>query len=223
MIEISLATAFLIGIAGGVHCIGMCGGITVALQSAVPADGKPWIYACAYHLGRIFSYAIAGLCAGLLGAIVSHSSLINGVSLLTVLSGVMLILLGGHIASWFSLLHYFERQGGRLWRHIQPLSKSLIPFKHPFHAFVYGTVWGWLPCGLVYSTLSWSMASGEPISGLLVMLFFGLGTLPIMFAVSMGATQFAQLARSNAMRTVIAILLLGYGLYLIFKGVTLIT
>ncbi|WP_100641357.1 sulfite exporter TauE/SafE family protein [Alteromonas facilis] len=221
--EFNLFAAFLIGLAGGVHCLGMCGGITVALQSAIPRNANPLIYSLSYHLGRIASYAVAGALAGYVGTIISHASKSHGLSILTILSGIMLVLLGSYIGNWYRGLLKLEKLGGFLWRFIQPVSKRLIPFRSPIHALSYGIVWGWLPCGLVYSTLSWSMAAGSSLQGGLIMLMFGLGTLPLMLAVSIGSSNLTSILRANYLKQFIALLLASYGVYLIFNGVRFIT
>ena len=213
--EISFLAAFLIGVAGGVHCLGMCGGITIALQSAIPNKQNAHVYTLSYHFGRIVSYSVAGAFTGLLGSIVS-SQVKLGVSILTLLSATLLILLACYIGNWYRGLVVLERGGAVLWRKIQPIASRFIPFSSPMSALGYGMVWGWLPCGLVYSTLSWSLASGSWQNGGLVMLAFGLGTLPAMLAVSFGAESVKQLFQKSALRQGVAITLFAYGIYLFF-------
>ncbi|MBT0586324.1 sulfite exporter TauE/SafE family protein [Alteromonas oceanisediminis] len=220
--QLDLFAAFLIGIAGGVHCFGMCGGITVALQSAVPNSRYAPVYTLAYHSGRIASYTVAGALTGWLGSIFSHQ-FVSGIHLLTLLSAVLLILLGLYIGDWFRGLAVLERAGGVLWRRIQPFATRLLPFKTPVAAVGYGAVWGWLPCGLVYSTLSWSLASGTAGSGALVMLAFGLGTLPAMLTASFGYQYLRDYYRHPLVRQGVALMLLCYGLYLFFQGLPDIT
>ena len=212
--ESSFITALLIGLAGGVHCFGMCGGITIALQSAVPVGQKAHGYALSYHLGRISSYIIAGAFTGLLGSIIS-SQIAIGVSLLSLLSALLLILLACYIGNWYRGLVVLERIGSIFWRKIQPAARRFLPFSTPLSAFGYGAVWGWLPCGLVYSTLSWSLASGSAVNGALIMLAFGLGTLPVMLAVSFGAHSVRQLFQHSWVRQCVAIGLLCYAIFLI--------
>ena len=216
--EISFLAALLIGLAGGVHCLGMCGGITIALQSAVPDKANSHAYALSYHLGRIGSYTIAGAFTGFLGSIVS-SQIKLGISLLTLLSAILLILLACYIGNWYRGLVILERGGTIIWRQIQPLASRFLPFSSPVSAFGYGAVWGWLPCGLVYSTLSWSLASGSWFNGGLIMLAFGLGTLPAMLAVSFGAQSIKTLFQKAWLRQCVAVALLFYGTYLLFTAI----
>ena len=218
MTEFGLLAAFLIGIAGGVHCFGMCGGITIALQAAVPKSRSSVPYTIAYHVGRITSYAIAGALAGAVGGIVSHTSSM-GIHILSTLSIVLLILLACYIGNWYRGLTVLERAGGTLWRKLQPISKRLIPFPSPFHAVLYGAVWGWLPCGLVYSTLVWSMSSGDWLTGASYMFAFGIGTLPAMLAVSFGASYISPLMQLPITRQITAISLFAYAIFLIFNNI----
>ncbi|MEJ2760507.1 MAG: sulfite exporter TauE/SafE family protein, partial [Gammaproteobacteria bacterium] len=102
--------------------------------------------------------------------------------LLRGLSGLILVLLGLHIAGWFRGLDRVEKAGGRIWRLLQPLGRPFLPMDRPYKAAVIGAVWGWLPCGLVYSVLLWAAASADPVSGATYMLAFGAGTLPGMLA-----------------------------------------
>ncbi|AZU48066.1 cytochrome biogenesis protein [Aeromonas hydrophila] len=93
-----------------------------------------------------------------------------------------MIALGLYLAGWWQGVLLLERIGAKLWPHLKPLAGKFIPFTSAWQALPFGMVWGWLPCGLVYSMLTWSAAAGSAGGGALVMLFFGLGTLPTLFA-----------------------------------------
>jgi sulfite exporter TauE/SafE len=214
MNEINLISALVMGLAGGVHCIGMCGGIAGAFSFAIPKQSSPSPYILAYNIGRISSYIIAGALTGYIGAVAS-SSLSTTLPILTMISALFLVLLALYISDWYKGLSFFEKLGGHLWRRIQPLSKKLIPFKHPGYALGYGMVWGWLPCGLVYTALTWSMASGSAINGALFMLFFGLGTFPALIASSLGANFLVPLLQHKSTRQIIAISLIIFAIVLI--------
>jgi len=203
------------GLAGGVHCVGMCGGIAGAFTFAIPKKASPSIYIVSYNVGRILSYSIAGAITGYLGTIAS-SSLTTTLPILTLVSAFFLILLALYISNWWKGLSYFERIGGHLWRKIQPISKKLLPFKHPGYAVGYGMVWGWLPCGLVYTALTWSLASGSALNGATFMLMFGLGTFPALIATSLGASFLVPLLQHKITRNFIAISLFIFAIVLIF-------
>ncbi|MBT1449636.1 sulfite exporter TauE/SafE family protein [Glaciecola sp. XM2] len=221
MNEFSLVTAFLIGLAGGVHCIGMCGGIASAFSFAISKDQSTTWYILAYNIGRISSYTIAGAITGYLGSIAT-SSITTTLPILNIISAVFLILLALYISDWYKGLSALERLGGHLWRRIQPYSKKLIPFKHPGYAIGYGAIWGWLPCGLVYSALTWSLASGSASSGALFMLMFGLGTFPALIATSLGASFLIPILQNPMSRMIIALILITFAIFLllpIFQGI----
>ncbi|MGB3727551.1 MAG: sulfite exporter TauE/SafE family protein [Glaciecola sp.] len=216
MIEFSLVSAFLIGLAGGVHCIGMCGGIASAFSFAIPPNGNKLTYISAYNLGRIFSYTVAGAITGFIGSIF-NANVASGLAILQILSIVFLLLLALYISDLYKGLSALERQGAKLWRHVSPLAKQLVPFKNPFYTTAYGAIWGWLPCGLVYSALTWSLSSGNALDGASFMLFFGLGTLPAVFATSLGASFLIPLLQNAYTRKSIAVALFLFAIFLTFE------
>lgn len=215
MSEFSYFSAFLIGLAGGVHCIGMCGGIASAFTFAIPKGKDHTPYIASYNIGRIISYTIAGALTGYLGSLFA-SSVVTGLLILQSLSIIFLLLLALYISDLYKGLIYFEKAGAKLWRYIAPVGKRLIPFKSPFHTLLYGMIWGWLPCGLVYSALTWSLASGSLVQGGLFMLFFGLGTLPALVASSMGASFLIPILQNRVTRLCIAGILFLFAVFLIF-------
>ena len=83
-------------------------------------------------------------------------------------------------------------------------------------------IWGWLPCGLVYSTLTWALASGTAISGAVIMAGFGLGTLPALLAVRAGADWLSSGFRQPVVRQIIALSLLFYALLLLWRALSTI-
>ncbi|MFC6440088.1 sulfite exporter TauE/SafE family protein [Bowmanella sp. JS7-9] len=212
MISLSYSAALLIGLAGSLHCIGMCGGIVSAFRMGVDPARSANGFVLAYHAGRLSSYALAGALAGGLGQIVGKQSS-GSVNLLLLLSGVMLVLLGLYIGNWWRGLTHLEQLGSVLWKRLAPLSRALLPVKHLPQAYLYGVVWGWLPCGLVYSTLSWSMASGSSVDGALVMVFFGVGTLPALLTVSLLGVQLNEWVKQALIRSLIGLSLVAFGLF----------
>lgn len=208
--------AFFIGIAGSVHCVAMCGGVTAGLSLAIPKPAKPLPFIVSYNVGRIASYGIAGAITGYLSQILSHQ-LQASIAWLSLISGVFLVLLGAYIGNWWNGLSILEREGQKLWRYISPLSKRFIPFRSVLFALPYGMIWGWLPCGLVYSTLTWSLASESATQGALIMLFFGLGTLPSMLLFALSAQSLITTLRKPQTKQIMAILLCLFGLFNISK------
>lgn len=196
-----LITALLIGLLGSTHCIGMCGGIVSALTLGIvqtkESRRKLPFYLLAYNSGRVLSYCIAGAIAGALGeTIFSFIDQTTAVNIARILSGVFLLALGIYLAGWTQSLAPVERLGNSLWRRIKPLSKRFIPIRTLTQAWFSGMLWGWLPCGLVYSALVWAMTSANALHGALIMLVFGLATIPVMFLTGLSAVKFARLVRN---------------------------
>lgn len=214
----ALLSALLIGLAGSVHCVGMCGGIVTSFTFMLPKNRNPYPFLLAYNIGRISAYAVAGAIAGSLGTLVTLSRYLNP-QILPMIGSIFMFLMGLYIGRWSNMLTHVERMGGYFWRLISPLSKKLVPIKHPIYALPYGMVWGWLPCGLVYSTLTWSVSTGDPLSGFITMLFFGLGTLPVMLAMGGTAKELRQLLNKSVVRQSVAILLCSFGLILMANAI----
>lgn len=219
MVTGSLATAFLVGLLGGVHCIGMCGGIVGSLTAGLPGDARSSLarllpYQLAYNGGRIAGYTLAGALMGTLGTlIVEVMPLQYAQRALYTLAAIFMIALGLYLGGWWRGLAAVERLGAVLWRRIEPLGRHLLPIGSPVQAMGLGLVWAWIPCGLVYSVLIWSASSGSAIEGALLMLAFGLGTLPNLLAMGMLAGAAARLSAQPLVRQVAGALVMGFGLY----------
>jgi hypothetical protein len=219
--EITWLAAFLAGLLGSVHCIGMCGGITGALTMGLPATVRRsyprlFSYLLAYNSGRIMSYVTAGALMGALGAQLGGGLLPHpAINVGRVISGVFMLALGVYIAGWWNALAGLEKLGGRLWRHIEPLGRGLLPPKGPVQALGLGLVWGWLPCGLVYSALAWSLAAGGALQGGSIMLAFGLGTLPTLIAMGSAARWLKLVTRLPRVRQAAGAMILVFGLYML--------
>ncbi|WP_252106294.1 MULTISPECIES: sulfite exporter TauE/SafE family protein [unclassified Halomonas] len=210
-----LLAAWVFGLLGGAHCIGMCGGIMSALAFAVPPSmRRPARMAgllLGYNLGRIASYMLAGALAAALGTLITLAPATRVV--LEAFAAVMLILMALYIANWWKGLLTLEGLGRKLWRVIEPLGRRLMPVVHLPQAVALGALWGWLPCGLVYSMLAWSMATAAPAQGALLMGAFGLGTLPALLATGLAAQALSGLIRHPATRTLAAVVIIGFALY----------
>jgi len=214
--EISLVTAFLAGLLGGVHCIGMCGGI-VAAMSFQGGQRQPFRFHLGYNLGRLASYAMAGLLAGLVGSVAFLSERLLPLQTgLYALAQIMLILLGLYLAGISRAVLWLERAGAGLWQRLQPAFGRLLPVRSFGGAVAAGAVWGWLPCGLVYSILVSALATGDAGWGTLLMLAFGLGTLPNLLAMGWAADRLRAWARHPGVKQgagLTVALFGGYGLY----------
>jgi sulfite exporter TauE/SafE len=195
MPELSFLAAFLTGLLGGAHCVGMCGGI-VAAMSLQPGGRQPFVFHLAYSAGRIASYSAAGALAGLLGSAAFLSDTLYPLQQgLYLLAQVVLILLGLYLAGFSQSVLVLERAGGVLWRRVQPLLARVMPIRTLPQALFAGALWGWLPCGLVYSVLVSALASGGAGRGGALMLLFGLGTLPNLLLMGWAANSLRELVR----------------------------
>lgn len=207
--------AFLIGFLGSSHCVGMCGGIVGALGlSTAPErrrDGRPDLALLAgYNSGRILSYVTAGALAGGLGAALAWAHLETP---LRIVAALLLIALGLYLSGAWKILARLEAAGQGLWNRLQPLARPLLPVRHLHQAVALGALWGWLPCGLVYSTLAWAAASASPAGGALIMLCFGLGTFPALLATGLFAGELGRFARNAGIRAGSGALVAGFGLW----------
>ena len=186
--------ALAAGLLGGVHCAGMCGGIVASLSAA--ARGPPLPRQLAFNAGRIASYSLAGAIAGGVGTLLQAIVPIAGVQLvLFIAANVMLLLLGLYVAGWGRAVLRLEAAGGAVWRRIEPLRRHFFPIDSTARALGAGAVWGWVPCGLVYSLLTLALASGDAVSGAAVMAMFGLGTLPALLAAGLAAQRLLAVRR----------------------------
>ena len=187
------AAAFAAGLLGGVHCAGMCGGIAASLSAA--ARGPALARQLGFNAGRIGSYVVAGAVVGGAGG-----TLLSTQSALFVAANVLMIFLGLYIAGWGRGLLKLEAAGMPVWRRIEPLRRRFFPIDSTLRAVAAGAVWGWVPCGLVYSMLALALASGGGLEGALVMAAFGLGTLPNLLAAGFAAERVLTLRRNPWIR-----------------------
>ncbi len=197
--------AFLLGLLSSTHCLGMCGGIAGALTFGLGAQIRQrasWLMAfnLAYNSGRITSYAAAGALvaagAGWLGGWMDTPNRL----VMSTLGALFLVAVGLHIAGWFPRFSRIESLGRPLWRRLEPHGRRLLPVQRLPQAWLFGLIWGWLPCGLVYSALLYSLTTESAWHGGLFMLFFGLGTLPMLFTVGVMASRVAAALRRPYVR-----------------------
>lgn len=209
-------SAFLIGLLGSGHCIVMCGGISTMLTTAISpnATSSKYHIVIAYNFGRIASYSFIGALVAFTSSMAAKSIGFPVVALKSV-AGIFLILLGLYLGQWLMWLSRVEYLGKKLWKIISPNTQKFIPIKNTRSAFALGALWGWLPCGLVYSTLTWALASTNTMNGALIMFFFGLGTLPALLSVSFGTISVKSLLANSLFRKIAAVLLILYGIYTI--------
>lgn len=213
MLETGFWVIFLAGLLGGGHCMGMCGGIVTALTLQLPAGQQRWLIMLCYNSGRIFSYVLAGmLLGGLAEAGLSLLAARPAQMALLVLANLMLVAMGLYLAGLSSAVIALERLGRPVWLRLQPLLARLLPVRSPRAALLAGMLWGWLPCGLVYSATLSALASGKAIQGGLIMLAFGLGTLPNLLLMGAFADTLRQWMQKKPVRLLAGLLVAGMGL-----------
>jgi len=204
---INLVISFNLGLLSTPHCLAMCGGIITALSMSGAGvngnkAGNKTSLVIAYNLGRITSYTIAGAVAGLAGRQVVYALMpASGHNVLRIIAAGMLVLIGLHLCGWLPGLRTIESLGMKLWGWLQPLARRFRTVSGIRGALLTGVIWGWLPCGLVYSVLLWSLSSGDALSGALLLLVFGVGTLPGMVTAGFLGNEISSLLKRPALRT----------------------
>jgi uncharacterized protein len=209
------ASAFLVGLLGGLHCAAMCGGIVAALnlpsRRVVLAGGGVGTIAAAvagqlplhvaYSTGRIASYTAAGAIAGGVGGVATLAETVMPIQIaLGLVANALVVLLGVYLAGAGSGVARLEGIGSALWRRVAPIGRRFLPADTPLRAVGAGAVWGWLPCGLVYSVLALALASGDATRGAMVMLAFGLGTAPNLILAGLTLDRFRSLLAMPGVR-----------------------
>ena len=214
--EISLILSFLLGLSSSLHCVGMCGGIISALSYSPAATGDGRLPAnllliISYNAGRIASYSLAGVCAGLLASVVTLGGPGVAYLLLQCLASLFLLALGFHIAGFLPQLRIIETAGSYFWNLLRPLAGKFLPADNVPKSICAGMLWGWIPCGLVYSVLVWTLSSADPVKGGLYMLAFGLGTMPSMVLTGLFSKAIFNMAKKNHIRRVAGIIIVLMG------------
>jgi len=217
------AAAFLVGLLGGVHCAGMCGGFATAFSRAGGRGFAGWKLQVGLSVGRLVSYGVAGALAGsLAGTALLAREVLPVQFVLYLLANILLIGLGLHLAGWTSFVTRLEAPGRWLWKRLSPLTRAFLPIDGWGKAVGAGLVWGWVPCGLVYTMLATAMLAGDPAGAALVMVAFGVGTLPAVLGAGFALRWIGAHAGSGgAVRIAAGGLVAGFGLLGLFHAGTL--
>ena len=188
---VEIGAAFALALLGAVHCVGMCGGFVGAIQFRRDPGMSAAQLSAGYHAGRLTSYTAGGALIGTIGGSLYATEVRPLQVALLVLGSVALLAIGISMFGRSKLLRQLEPLGLAIWRLIAPLARKIVPPRRPLHAWLAGVAWGWIPCGMVYAALPLALVAGGPLQGALVMLAFGLGTLPGLLAVDLGAARLA--------------------------------
>ena len=210
----SFVVALLMGLFSSMHCIGMCGSIigtlTFSLSPEIRNNKKlllPFVFN--YNFGRITSYAMAGALVGTIEALLTmHLGETHGHRILQLLSSAVMAGAGFYIARWFARFAYIEKAGILIWKKIEPYGRKLIPVKNLKQAYLFGLVWGWLPCGLVYAALALAATAGDITKSALTMLAFGLGTLPAVMGVGIMTQVLTRLSKMQRFKQSIGLFMI---------------
>ena len=212
--DITLLTLFLLGFFGGGHCVGMCGGLSSAFALQLPPGLNRAGLIVLLNLGRISSYVFIGLLVGAIGQIgISLDQtrwLQNGLYLS---ANLLLLFLGLYLAGIPSLATRIESIGRPVWKRLNPLLNRLLPIQSVPACFGVGMLWGWLPCGLVYSASLYALGSGNALEGGLYMLAFALGTLPNLLAMGLFAAQLKNFLQRKTVRLAAGLLVAAWALW----------
>jgi hypothetical protein len=222
----TLLPMLLVGLAGSVHCVGMCGGIVSAFSMAPgrrsvipivrtsrPAMMPALANVLMYNSGRLASYTVAGALAGGFGGalrLFGRVAAVEAVALWAV--SLVLLALGLYLMDVWRGLAVLERLGGNLWRRLEPLTALLLPLDSPLKLVAMGALWGWLPCGMVYSALLAALASGSAGAGAALMLAFGLGTLPLLLLIGVAGARLREALQRRPLRIASGAVVLGFGM-----------
>jgi sulfite exporter TauE/SafE len=176
---------FVSGVLGSAHCIGMCGGIAATMSLGTKSVVGAMLRQGCWSLGRTLTYVFLGIAAAALGArfLKSQGNAIWLQATFAIVAGVLLIVQGMHAAGW---LKWRVRRNNSLPCVTRTVFSQFFQGGSSISAFIAGLVTGFLPCGLVYSFLALAASSGHVGKGMLIMLSFGLGTVPVMLVTGAG-------------------------------------
>ena len=240
--ELSLFAVFVTGLLGGVHCAGMCGGIVSALGmmqqkptratlnipvsvvqihspagyiSSQQASVQPKVISAVflYNIGRIGTYSLLGAVAGGVGSVAwLMQSMLPVQQIAFFTSNILLILMGLYVLGFKRIGMVVESLGKRLWVHIRPVATARLTGSGALNSVLAGSLWGLVPCGMVYAVLSAALVSGSAANGALLMLVFGLGTLPNLMVLGMSGQWLARASRNRYVRVFAGGLIVLFGL-----------
>lgn len=213
-----ISTALAAGFFGSPHCLGMCGGIVSALSFALAKQTaqQRFLLQSLYHVGRLISYSLLGLVVGVLGEGLL-APYVNA-KWPYVATSLMMIAFGLYLTGWWRGLDKLETLGGKLWQKMSPLRQRFMPINSAPRALIAGMLWGFLPCGLVYSALALALTSANPLTASAVMLAFGLGTLPMMLFAGSTAGALKQKLQQQGWRTANGLLIVAFGAWTLLQA-----
>ena len=210
-----LGIGFLMGLIGSVHCIGMCGPLTMALPFSLQKNIFKYLAMALYHTGKIMSYAILGLIVGLFG---KQLFVIDTQQSISIIIGVFMLV----YVVWIYLVKVNTRFNPLQFIQVPILKalSSLFKNKHVTVFIVLGFLNGLLPCGMVYLALGSAMSTGHPLDAAIFMAFFGIGTMPALLMVAV-CGQMVNFEWRRKLQKALPVFIFGMGVMLILRGMNL--
>ena len=207
-----ITSAFIIGALGSTHCIGMCGPIALSLPSVNESTFSKFIGSFLYNIGRTITYACLGFFLGVIG---NSFSLLGLQRSLSVVLGVLILffLFFPIFNKWFGSHHFLSG----FYSYIRMQIAKLFKRRDYSSIFFIGLLNGFLPCGLVYIALAGALSTNSPINSALFMVFFGLGTLPLLWTFTFFG-QFATLKLRRVFRLTYPVIVFTMACLLILRG-----
>ncbi len=221
MESLSLLAIFMSGFLSGGHCVGMCGGLSSAFVLQIPKHMKRLPMIFLLNFGRIFSYVVIGVLLGALTqfAIGLQQDRTLQLGLFAIANG-LLILMGLYLAGFSHGIQKLEIIGKPIWKKLNPILGKFLPIRSYSGSLMAGVLWGWLPCGLVYTASTYALTSGSALQGGLIMLAFGLGTLPNLLMIGFLASSIKRFFQHKMVRIVAGLMVIAIAvvqLILVFK------
>ena len=209
-------SAFVIGLAGSLHCLGMCGPIVLVLPGAPRERWRYVLGRILYNLGRAITYALMGAVIGLIGQSIALAGYQQWLGIIAGSLMVLSVLLPGRFFRRLFPARHYDRASGFVKKHLGRLLGS----GSTSSLFSIGILNGFLPCGLVYMALAGALSMGSPHGAALYMALFGLGTFPLMFAAAYAGGMITGEMRRKISRLIpVGIVVLG--LLFILRGLSL--
>jgi uncharacterized protein len=212
----STAAPFVLGLAGSLHCVSMCGPLLLALPFDTATRMRMTGQALVYHLGRVLTYMIMGGLVGYVGQFIALAGMQKGLS---VVAGGLMITMA--ILSWRVEWLATQLPGmNRFHNFIKRSINTLLRYNHPAATLSLGMLNGFLPCGMVYAALAGAISTSTPLEGGLFMALFGFGTLPLLLVLMLAGRSAPKSWRAAMTRWQHALFLI-VGILLIIRGLHL--
>lgn len=207
--------AFILGFAGSFHCVGMCGAIALSLPVKHLNKSQKRTGILLYNLGRITTYAIIGIIFGILGRAIFLGGLQQALS---IFAGVIILFFV--ISNFIAKKSWQPKFITKFQFFIQNFLSKAIVKKNTLSTFSIGFFNGWLPCGMVYFALAAALSTGNILQSVLFMIFFGLGTVPLMILVSYFGL-FINISLRNTIKKAMPIFMFCIGILFVLRGLNL--